>query len=154
MDIGFYLINADHSDKTTSIIETINDMVNEHPYDNIILFNNQYNRIDTNKKFPIIHLNQAKYFKGILVVFDIKSAMITKNFPANKKQFLYVDEIYWNTSEPIPFLFWKSILDNDNIDSIAKTEKISDLLEICWKAPVAKMQTINSRELYDIISKV
>ena len=85
MDIGFYIISADQSEQYTSIINTINDMVKNHPYDNIILFNNAYNRIDEHKRFPIMALNQAKYFRGVLICFDIKSLAVTKSFPAPKK---------------------------------------------------------------------
>lgn len=154
MDIAFYLTTADHSEKIDPIISSINQMVDDHPYDNIILFNNTYNRIDTNKKFPIIHINQAKYFKGYLFLFDIKSAMITKTFPSSKKQFLYIDQIPWTTDEPTPVLFWKSIFDFENIETIAKNEQISDILEICWKKPISTVESINSEELYNVITKI
>lgn len=154
MDIGFYLTSASHSEKIDSIISTINSMVDERPYDNIILFNSDYNRIDNNKKFPIIHINQAKYFRGYLFVFDVKSAMITKTFPSNEKQFLYVDEIPWSTEEPTPLLFWQSIFNSENIETIAKNKQIYDLLEICWKTPISIIDTINSQGLYDVITKI
>lgn len=154
MDIGFYLIDADYSDKCNTIINALNSMVSEHMYDNIILFNNQYNRADNNKKFPIIHLNQAKYFNGVLVVFDIKSVMITKTFIAPKKQILYVDDIEWKNDHTIPVLFWQSIYVNPDISVIAKNQEIFDLLEICWSKPEGIMENINHKEIYDVISKV
>lgn len=152
MDIGFYLIDADHSEKCNAIIDTINNMVDSHPYDNIILFNNQYNRIDNNnKKFPILHINQAKYFDGYLLVFDTKSTIISKTFPAPKKQFLYVDEASWSKDGSIPVLFWHSIFLNPNIILIASNESIKDLLTLCWDPPVSIMPNINAKDLYESI---
>ncbi|MEX0594976.1 MAG: hypothetical protein WD512_00640, partial [Candidatus Paceibacterota bacterium] len=132
MDIAFYVIYADHSDKCNKIIDTLNNLVDMCPYDNIILFNSQYNRTDAVKKFPIIHLNQAKYFRGILICFDIKSSMITKTFPAPEKQILYIDETSWSNDSTIPMMFWQGIYSNPDIKLVAKNEEIKDLLSICW----------------------
>jgi len=151
VDIAFYLTHADHSEKSNIIINTINDMCSNHPYDNIILFNSQYNRVDSDKKFPIIHLSQAKYFRGILLVFDIKSAMITKTFPSPRKQILYLDDMPWSSDHSIPALFWQSIYINPNIYTIAKNQEIYDLFEICWSKPIGTMNNINHKELYDAI---
>lgn len=153
MDIGFYLINADHSTKCDMIIDTINSMISNHPYDNIILFNSQYNRID-NKKFPIIHINQAKYFSGHLILFDTKSAMITKTFPAPKKQLLYIDEISWSNDGSVPALFWHSIFLNPNIALIANNDTTKDLLSLCWDPPLSVMSKINEKDLYESILKL
>lgn len=154
MDLAFYLIRADHSEKCNNIITVLNDMVDQNPYDNIILFNSQYDRTDNNKKFPIIHINQAKYFRGTLICFDIKSAMITKTFPSPKNQILYIDDLSWTNDHSIPVMFWKSIYDNNNIHLIAKDESIADLLDICWSRPIATIDNINAKELHSVITKI
>lgn len=154
MDIGFYLINVDHSEKNDSIINTINEIVNNHPYDNVVLFNSQYDRIDSDKKFPIIHLNQAKYFRGYLVLFDIKSAIITKTFPSPQKQLLYVDDLAWSRDRTIPALFWNSVYANNDIQLLAKNQEIYDIVDLCWSTPMGIMENINSKELYNVISQL
>lgn len=152
MNIGFYIIDADHSEKCNSIISTINELVENNPYANVILFNSQYNRVDNfNKKFPILHINQAKYFRGVLVCFDAKSAMITKTFPAPTKQILYVEDLSWSNDPSLPALFWQGIYNNTNIKLIAKNQEISDLLEICWLKPIAIINDINAKDLYEAI---
>lgn len=154
MDIAFYITHADYSEQCNNIIDTINGMCSEHPYDNIVLFNSQYNRIDTNKRFPIIHLSQAKYFRGILLVFDIKSAMITKTFPSPQKQLLYVNNVAWTEDNSVPALFWQSIYANGSMSTIAQNQKIYDLLEICWAKPINIIDKINHKELYDVINRL
>lgn len=154
MDIGFYIISADQSEQCTPIINTINSMVKNHPYDNIILFNNDYNRIDDNKKFPIIALNQAKYFRGVLICFDVKSLAVTKSFPAPKKQILYLNDTPWVSKNVIPAMFWKTIFENSSLEIIAKTQEIKDICEICWKPVIGMMENINEKELYDTIATI
>jgi hypothetical protein len=154
MDIGFYLNIADESDKVNRIIDTLNNISDKHPYDNVILFNGEYNRIDINKKFPILHLNQAKYFRGILVVFDVSSAMITRSFPAPRHQILYVDEMFWSRDRTIPATFWGEIFDNDNISLLASNQEIYDVLSICWKQPKAIITNIAAQEIYNECEKI
>ena len=38
-----------------------------------------------------LHISEAKYFKGFL--FDIKSLMLTRTFPAPKKQILVANNL-------------------------------------------------------------
>lgn len=154
MDIGFYLINVDHSPKNDIIINTINNMIDDNPYDNIVLFNSRYDRIDSEKKFPIIHINQAKYFRGYLFLFDIKSAIITKTFPSPVKQILYVDTLGWVKDKTIPSLFWNGIYDNTDIALIAQNQEIHDILNLCWSEPIDTINDINHKELYNVISKL
>lgn len=144
----------DQSELCDSIVSTINTIVENNPYDNIILFNNDYNRIDENKKFPIIALNQAKYFRGVLVCFDIKSLAVTKSFPSPKRQIVYLQDMHWMSKEAIPAMFWKTMLENENLDILAKNKTINDICEICWKKPIGIMETINDKELYNVISSV
>ena len=88
MNIGFYLLDVDtQNQEHQTILNSINQLCSNRPYDNIVLFNNKFNALDVDHKYYILHISEAKYFKGILFVFDIKSAMLTKTFPAPKKQY-------------------------------------------------------------------
>lgn len=154
MDIGFYLTTATDSIKCNQIIKTMNDMISDHPYDNIILFNGTYNRIDPDKKFPIIHLSQAKYFRGILLVFDATSAMITRTFPSPKKQIFYIDDLFWMKDLSIPAAFWNSIFSNEDILKVSSRSDITDIIEICWNKPEYQIEEIESKRLYDVCQNI
>jgi hypothetical protein len=151
MDIGFYAIDMDYSEKNNDIVKAMNDIVENDIYSNVILFNNTYNRADGNKKFPIINFNQAKYFKGILISFDLRSAAITRTFPSPIKQFFVVDELPWINNTKAPVSFWNSIYNNQYIDLIVNNQENFDLLEICWKKPVKVLEKIEAKGILDVI---
>lgn len=152
MDIGFYLVDCDNSEKHNSIINLINQLVVDHPYDNIILFNNKYRRVDSAKKFPILHLSHAKYFYGTLVCFDMKSASMAKTFPGPSKQFFYCDTLDWTSHKEARAVLWNNIYKNMNI--ISTDKKIADLLNICWELNIHTLPDLNAGDFYNVISKV
>jgi hypothetical protein len=155
MDIGFYLLDVtSNNSKQDVIINSINQLCNSKPYYNIVLFNNQFAKIDINKKYYTLHVQQAKYFDGILFVFDTKSAMLTQTFPSPKKQILFLSEPEWSFNPALPYRFWENIYMKDNIDIITDNQKTYDLCEICWKKPIHLLKEINSEELENVITKL
>lgn len=155
MDIGFYLLDVSANDtKQDSIINAINELCTARPYDNIILFNNQFARIDNNKKYYTLHIQQAKYFDGILFVFDVKSAMLTQGFPSPKKQILYMSGPDWSMNPSIPYTFWENIYMKNNIELITDNEETYALCNICWKKPLHLLNKINSEEFINVINKL
>ena len=155
MDIGFYLLDVEPDNAIQNkIITAINDLCGMCPYDNIVLFNNQFNKIDVGHKYYMLHIQQAKYFDGILFVFDIKSAMLTQTFPSPKKQILYISNPEWHNNGSIPHGFWNNIYLKNNFEIITDNQQTYDLCEICWKKPLSLIQDINSQELQNVISQI
>lgn len=155
MDIGFYLldITADN-DQQNKIIDSINGLCKKRPYDNIVLFNNQFARIDNNKKYYILHVQQAKYFNGVLFVFDTRSAMITQTFPAPKKQIMCINDPEWTRSTSLPYSFWHNIYMKSNVEIVANNQASYDICDICWKKPIHLMNEINYEEFDNVLSKL
>lgn len=152
MDIGFYLVNCDNSEQHNKIIDLINGIITEHPYDNIVLFNNRYQRIDKVKKFPILHLSHAKYFRGVLVYFDMKSATLAKSFPGPSKQVYCCDTLDWTANSGNRAILWQNIYQNMNI--VTTDQKIADILNICWTLKVKKISGLNEEEFYNVITTI
>jgi hypothetical protein len=155
MDIGFYLLDVDSGNEHQSnIISSINDLCSDLPYANIVLFNNQYAKVDINHKYYMLHIKEAKYFDGILFVFDTKSAMLTQTFPSPKKQILYVSKPEWALTSNMPYGFWHNIYMKDNVEIITDNIETFDLMSICWKEPISLMSKINSKGIQDVIRKL
>lgn len=155
MDIGFYLLNVQNNNEThRQILSCINNLCARYPYANIILFNDQFNAIDIDHKYYVLHINQAKYFNGILFVFDAKSAMITQTFPCPKYQVLYCKEPEWSKQTSTPYGFWNNIYNRENFELITSNEDVYNLLEICWKKPLSLIKNIDSEEITNVISKL
>jgi len=154
VDLGFYIIDCDNSAKNNFLLDLINNMISFRPYDSIVLFNHKYNRIDKNKKFPIFHISQAKYFRGSLIYFDVKSATLAKTFPGPSKQILCCDYPEWSINRNARSMLWKNIYEDPNLKIITYEQNIKNLIEICWDKKVLHIPELNARNLYDAIEKI
>jgi hypothetical protein len=155
MNIGFYLLDiTNQNPKHQQILSSINDLCSKKPYDNIVLFNNQFNTVDLDHKYYTLHISEAKYFKGILFVFDIKSAMLTRTFPAPQKQILFVDQIEWQEKKNMPYKFWYDIYMNDNFELVTENTDMFNLCELCWKKPIGNILNFQASDIDNVIQKL
>lgn len=155
MNIGFYLLDvANDNQKHQQLLKTINSLCESRPFDNIVIFNNQFNTIDLDHKYYILHINQAKYFDGILFVFDIKSAVLTKTFPSPKKQILLVDKNEWSIKKNVPYKFWHNIYNSDNFELIVENKDMFDLCELCWKKPISIIMNFQTKDIENVLQKI
>ena len=155
MNIGFYLLDISNGDeKDRNILRMINELCVLRPYDNIVLFNNKFNAIDLDHKYYILHISEAKYFKGILFNFDIKSAMLTKTFPCPKKQLLYIDKAEWSEKTDLPYSFWYNIYMNQDFELISSTNELNELCKVCWKDPIAQISDFNVKDIDDVVQRL
>ena len=155
MNIGFYLldVNANNSHHK-AILNSINELCKLKPYDNIILFNNKFDAFDIDHRYYTLHISEAKYFKGLLFVFDIRSAMVTKTFPAPHKQLLYINEAEWHGKRQVPYAFWNSIYNNEDFELITANKDLYELCNICWKQPLDTIEQLGGQSINNIIQKL
>ena len=155
MNIGFYLLDVEQNNSLhKTIINTINELYDIRPNDNIVLFNNKFAMVDPNQKYYILHINEAKYFKGILFVFDIKSAMLTKSFAAPSKQILLVDKAEWLQKKDIPYVFWEHIYNHENFELLTHNDYISTICENCWRKPLSNLKDLNGDQINAVLQKL
>jgi hypothetical protein len=152
MDIGFYISDIQQNNKD-NILNAINDYIKTHPYDNVVVFNNTFNKISDNL-FYTLHLSHAKYFDGILFVFDVRDAVVTKDFPRPKKQILFVNEPYWQKNKSVRYKLWESVFMNSDTILIANNQQNYDLCKICWKEPLRTISNISKEIISDVIQKI
>ena len=79
-DLGFIILKTDNTAMHEAIFKSIKSIIDNNPYNQICVFNS-YNEKANTYNVPIVHLNQAKFFYGNIVVFDSLSLMMAKNFP-------------------------------------------------------------------------
>ena len=95
--------------------------------DNIVVFSNTPNAIITNNKYYMLHISHAKFFKGVIFMFDTKSRLLTQTFKTPSKQVMYIDMIPWGKEKPARSLFsdnGKSVRLYGCRDFIANSEKL------------------------------
>jgi len=155
MNIGFYAvdISSDNPDDFKKI-ESLNKLCELRPYDNIVLFNNSFKYIDRQPKYYTVHISEAKYFKGVLFLFDTKSALLTLTFPAPTKQILFANDLQWQEDTRFPYSFWHNIYMNENIELISTNKKADDLCKICWKNPLAYIENYDHEEINNVLQKL
>lgn len=155
MNIGFLILDVNvQNQKHVKLLKSINELCKIRPYDNIVLFNNKFEFVDTDHKYYTLHMSQAKYFKGLLFIFDIRTAMITKTFDVPSKQLLFVDHPDWPEKTDIPYTFWKDIYMKDSLEIIAENQEVFDLCNLCWKEPVAQISNFEPKDINDVIQKL
>lgn len=147
--IGFYCPIISGNQKDNIICEVLNKLSDNHE---TILFNSEYHPIGENNKFCILHCNQAKYFYGKLLCFDIDSLVIIDTFPGPSQRILVADDIFWQNKN-IPFITWNQMIFS-NTDIITTNQKTHDLYEICFKKPLYSINNLDSQELTNVIQKL
>ena len=153
MNIGFYILDIDQQNQqAASYLEAINELCTLRPMDNIVVFSNVPNAIITNNKYYMLHISHAKFFKGVLFMFDTKSRLLTQTFKTPSKQIMYIDTIPWGKqNQQDHYRQWKGLFDTKDVEFIAKDETTSEILDICWKEPISVMPTVTAKEINNVI---
>lgn len=156
MNIGFYLLDINQENPVASqCLQEINELCRMRPMDNIVVFSSAPDAIINNNKYYMLHLSHAKFFKGLLFLFDTKSRLLTQTFKTPSKQILYIDEIPWGKKDQSDnYNQWKRLFDTTEVEFIAKDEATSNILDICWKKPLSVMPAIKAKEINNVIDQV
>lgn len=155
MNIGFYILDIDQNNaRHQTIINTINRLCALRPSDNIVLFNNNFNAVDTEQKYYILSINHAKYFNGLLLLFDTEQALLTKTFPGPEKQLLFMSQPDWGANYGIPFTLWYSIYMDKRFELLAESDDMAQLIETCWKPALSTIHNLEAQELNNVIQKL
>ena len=155
MDIGFYIINIDNKNEADNKkLECLNKLCELRPYDNIALFNSTFHAVDVKRKYYTLHISEAKYFKGILFFFDIKSILLARSFPAPKRKVLFLENIDWQNDHRFPYTFWHNIYMNEDVELISTNKQVDDLCKICWKNPLSHIENYNCEEISNVLQKL
>lgn len=149
-DIGFILTNIDNGPISEIIFDTINKFVLNNSYGQTIIFSSKCDKIDT-KNIPILHISHAKFFSGSLVLIDVPSLVVTKNFTNYTKKYLYALDIPWANNPQASYSQWKLLFNDSDLNIIAANEHIYNLYEICWKKPLGIAENFDYEKLYSII---
>lgn len=148
-DIGFVLLNIDNSPIYDTILTTIKKFVDNNPYSQIVIFNSQCNKLNT-YNIPILHLSHAKFFDGVLFVFDMQSIIICKKFTNATKKYFYASNVPWYSSNK-HYGYWKNLLDDQNLEIVVSDTSLYNIYNICWKETCGIAKEFNYDELCQII---
>jgi len=134
IDLGILCVKLENTTTSDLILRTAKSLIDNNPYSQICIFNS-YSEVIDNHSVPILHISQAKFFKGNLIVFDIPSLILSKNFINLSKRFYYAHELPW-TKYSQNFKYWSKIFECEDLEIIAKNQQLYDIYDICWKKPI------------------
>ena len=149
-DTGFILLKITNNTTNDVIFKSISNFIKDNPYQQICIFNSSNDRI-SNELVPIVHLNQAKFFDGNLVVFDTMSLLFAKNFPNIKTIFMYASDIFWSKNSYSSYKNIESIFKLSNLEFIASNQETYDVYQTCWKKPIGICENFNYEKLKKLI---
>lgn len=147
--LGFLATSIEDSTKSKFIIDIINKFSGFAPYLDHILFNSYYNILNRDiNKFATLHLNEAKYFTGPIITFNLSDALFLKQC-ISKQKILFITEPEWvdsinlandgNSYEKTQLMQYRSLRDiyiNSMDLLITNTQELKQLIDICWKPSV------------------
>lgn len=149
-DLGVILLTADNSNTQDIIFDCITNIINNNPYKQVCVFNSANNRI-LNSQVPILHLNQAKFFHGNLIIFDTLSLLFAKNFPNIKNILFYATDIFWNGGSYARYLEIASLFETKNLEFIVSNQSLFDIYNMCWKKPIGISKDFNYETIKNFI---
>lgn len=140
-DVGFFAITLENNTLHEHICQTISDYIQHNPQNQIVLFNQYCDKVDT-KNIPILALSHSKYFIGNLVVFDLQSLLIALGSVKSKNIYYYTQSIPWQISYS-DYSNWKNIFNNPKLKVITGNSYLSDIYGMVWGNSVGVCEEIN-----------
>jgi hypothetical protein len=148
-DLGIICIRLENTNTSDSILKTAKSLIDNNPYAQVCVFNS-YSDVVQNHSVPLLHISQAKFFNGNLIIFDIPSLILSKNFINVSNRFYYAHETPW-TEHTMPFKYWSELFDADNLNIIAKNSYLYDIYDICWKKPIGISEDFSYETIKDLL---
>lgn len=132
-DLGILCTNMSNDKITLSLIDFAKEYYLHNPYNQVCFFNS-FCEVVAPQNIPILHLSQAKFFYGNLLVLDSVSLELCGDFPNINKILFWAQNIPW-AQQSRNYKEWERLFYNDKIEIIANNEQIYDIFEICYKKP-------------------
>lgn len=149
-DTGFMLLKIVNNTTNDVVFNCVSKFITDNPYKQICVFNSSNDRV-CKELVPIVHLNQAKFFHGNLVVFDTMSLLLAKNFPNIKNIFMYASNVFWSKDSYSSYKNIESIFKISNLEFIASSQETYDIYQTCWKKPIGICENFNYEKLKKLI---
>ncbi len=149
-NVGFFLPKLD-GEKHAAIVEHISTYISENKNKQVVIFCSNSSIIFP-WNVPVLHINEVKYFDGSVVVFDILSALIIKDFKTHNNKYFWIGSaIPWSSQPSENYRTFEDIFDNTDIKLIVTDNTIQDIYEICFNKPEYVSQEFNHENLQRII---
>ena len=140
-------ISAD-TEHDHNILSIMNEMTLTDPSVNIKLFTTQYDLLMSTKAFCVLPIYEAKYSRGVMVVWDLLSLELVLDFP-NLESIVYLQDsnIPWDQNTSIDYNKWAYLFDNPKVKIITDNNSVAEVFALTWKRPTL-IENISPEVLY------
>lgn len=133
--LGFLSIEMNEDTESSFIVNYINNLALQYPYIDMILFNSVYKRVDeSNNKFAVIHINEAKFFTGPIVAFNLKNMLFLKKCIG--KKIFYSLRPEWTATGNVNYKDLKSLYSDSPDVLVIPSDQYKELYSLCWRDPI------------------
>tara|TARA_B100001094_G_C18193416_1_gene808897 strand:- start:520 stop:981 length:462 start_codon:yes stop_codon:yes gene_type:complete len=149
-NIGFFLPKL-NGEQHRAIVDHISTYISKNPDKQIVIFCSNSDIVFP-WNVPVLHINEAKYFYGSIMVFDILSALILKDFKTQKHKYFWIGNgTPWFNNPTEDYKTFENIFDDTNITFIVTDETVQDIYEICFNKPKHIFKEFNYENLQKLI---
>lgn len=151
MKAGIMVDALGMSQQSFRIITEINKVSqNIDRYIDIMVFYYRYDKAPLSPFFATLQQQEVWGFDGPVMATSIQSAETLIRCPCPKAKFFYVWDLEWVHNPYLKYSYLRNIYQHPEIKLIARSESHSDVIERCWKKPVATLQDFNYEQLVTI----
>lgn len=150
MDLGVIALHLQSCVQHDTLLKSLYDFSEQRPYDQVVVFSSCSDVIQ-NYMVPILHISQAKFFKGNLVVLDIDGLFLASQFVNINKLFYYNSGPAPWSIESKPYQYWRKLFEYPNLEIITDSQELQDLYSITWKSPIAVSENFKYETLQHIL---
>jgi hypothetical protein len=147
-DLGFLIPVLDNNQHSNIICNTVSGFIRSRPRQQVCIFNSYSERINT-QHIPLVHINQAKFFDGDLIVFDLHCLQLSGSFPLINKIYYYAQNIPWSNNHSY-YAQWKELFSKTNLSIISANKYIHDMYNIVWSNSVGISEAFD----YETVNKL
>lgn len=151
-NLGCFLFDV-VNDAEKEILTLFNSLLAYNPDINGSLFTSNYqNVIHQLKKFSVFPTYDAKYYYGDMLVWDVISLDMVRQFPNLNKIFYFQGPaLPWMGNTHIEYKMWEKLFCNPKITIITNNKDIKDVYDHVWSSECKLLQQINWESLYEAI---
>lgn len=148
-DLGIIVTSMSNDNETLNATLFAKEYLSHYSYNQVCFFTGLYESLSS-QNIPVLHLSQAKFFYGNLLVTDIENLQLCLDFPNVHKILFFANDIPWMIQEK-NYKDWEDVFYNDKVNIIAKNQMINDIFELCYKTPICISERLSYEDIQEYL---
>ena len=150
ISLGVMTYALDSSQLGVSITKSLNKMV-EDPYIDPIVFYREYHQQVVTPMFATMQDIEMWDFAHPVISTNLDTTRRLIKSPSPTKKFFYVNNLEWLYMPHINYDELVDIYTSDKVELIARSKTHFELLESCWKKPVAIIEDFEAKDILELV---